>query len=1826
MDSSSDKKQVIARDELLVPTAKKSQLKIQPNVRLETTVKQKEETFQVVIDVIKNSTCIKAFTISADVPEILMQQFWYTITKIKGSESYEFLLADKRCVIDAEVFRKILDICPRKEGEDFTEVQNDEDTLTFLVDLGYSGPLHKYTNMFVDHMHQPWRTLVACINKCLSGKTASNDKLRKSRIDILWGMFYRENVDYPSLIWEDIAYQIDHRREKKSRRENMPYPRFTKVIIDYFLSKHKSLKKLKFQHFHTIKDDGVVSRLKFVRMGEDVQQYGLAIPATMLNKEIIQSESYKRFILYSTGQIPPKKSRGKGSQGKKSANPTEESVDVSDESEPEPLIRRKTSSRRVTKKKATISVDDNIVPEPDIALELGKSISLTEAEEEAAARQVHATHARIVSESVPEPARRRRSDIAISETTQKLKGIQTLTPAEQEAADVMKALKDSRRMLGRQPGTGGSDEGTGEIPGVPDESIFADAEDDNEETESDSDDIYKYRINVRKNADTEMKDAEKTADITKETTEQPLTSSSFSVPSDYGNQFLNLSHNEEIFEQPPKIDHSAVVLASIQSHVPPVVDKYVGTKLDDALLKALERHTADLVEKYSVLPTPESSKKQESKKSPEEIIRIKREQEEKKQEPTYTIKSTDKVALEEFDLKSALFKFMHKNKFANRNPANYRLYHALMEALIEDENDMDKEVADTIKDHKRKHDNDDDDDDDDEGPPVGSNQGKSTKRRRTRESESAKRPSTAKESSKDKDPKVGSKLDIPISDEGHVSDPEDTNNAHMPKVPDTTTWFRPILEEERPASSEPELVIPPIDLPEADNNWANAFTKVQELSKSDLEGPAFMMVKGFHENIISLQFQMEECHKLLTNQIDLVNPEGHRIVPDISNPLPLGGPPGQVTIQPQFFFNKDLEYLLTGEKERHRALSISKLKAALYQDFGLEELVLSLWIENISAAYGITHWWFSRKQFYINKHSEPSDCDAVRSHMRILSVISIKTYERYGYNYLRDIVLRRADYNEYKILKKDFKSLHPNDFVNLNILHIQGKLDHLPKQDKDASDFPFKEDYTIIFKPRAVIYKDRDDNRKMMRINEVHKFSDGTLTRIKGKLDFMVKDFKLFKFNKGIENRKWTEDGKRRNEDFIEVIERRLKIRRIFQSQESFVGGRLRDIDCKLISRTENKTILRVLCIILVILPEHQSKTKVFHNEDGNPARANIKQALGRYESSHKGVKASANSDIVYFFISAQDGDPLQDDVRLCLTDDLKKAQDHNQRQVNDESKDHYPKCIKNAIVVPPVLATYEFELKIELLDFVSNNSFFGLENDDRHSHIRRFHQITQTLRLNQVPDDALKLILFPFSLKGVAETWLENEPPNSITSWDDLVSKFLNRFYPYSKTRELRKEIMNFQQVFSETFTEAWERFKDLLRKSGGNLMMRNTQEALTTIENKARVRTCRNKPQVLSSGGTSTQIDAITALTKQSTPLVPLPETPPLSAPKPKEDRKPNPHQPSIPYPSRLQEEKFQALENPTGRVDHFVYRIDIVDSLCDKFPSEKNSLSGNPTLSSDSMAESPSPFLTPCGDKESGSTTTRSDYSLPDYDAFYFDDDHIKEKSSGGTTTHSDFSLPEYDSFIFDLMIDLPLPDDRSDSHHEEFADELAHIISLPEYDHLYFDFEPNPGELTILFEENLSKNSTNDLIIHELNDFPLLLPACDSIFSEEFSEIDPLVSFPTEKKDKVFDPEIFIIKGVQSHSFHIIPLDYFSTISVISDFLILIDTSVIETFLSFLFRNKYKVFDPGILLINGIFSLTRKSPHILIDNFLIDKCHILSEISLMIDSVSFHPKDN
>ncbi|GJX27026.1 hypothetical protein Tco_0233322 [Tanacetum coccineum] len=93
-----------------------------------------------------------------------------------------------------------------------------------------------------------------------------------------------------------------------------------------------------------------------------------------------------------------------------------------------------------------------------------------------------------------------------------------------------------------------------------------------------------------------------------------------------------------------------------------------------------------------------------------------------------------------------------------------------------------------------------------------------------------------------------------------------------------------------------------------------------------------------------------------------------------------------------------------------------------------------------------------------------------------------------------------------------------------------------------------------------------------------------------------------------------------------------------------------------------------------------------------------------------------------------------------------------------------------DAIVLPAILAK-NFELKVGLLTLVTSSHFHGFERDDPHSHIRWFNKITSTLKYKNVPHDAIKLMLFPFSLEVAARIWLEKEPPRSIHTWEDLVS-----------------------------------------------------------------------------------------------------------------------------------------------------------------------------------------------------------------------------------------------------------------------------------------------------------------------------------------------------------------------------------------------------------------------------------------------------------------------
>nr|GEW87220.1 reverse transcriptase domain-containing protein [Tanacetum cinerariifolium] len=197
------------------------------------------------------------------------------------------------------------------------------------------------------------------------------------------------------------------------------------------------------------------------------------------------------------------------------------------------------------------------------------------------------------------------------------------------------------------------------------------------------------------------------------------------------------------------------------------------------------------------------------------------------------------------------------------------------------------------------------------------------------------------------------------------------------------------------------------------------------------------------------------------------------------------------------------------------------------------------------------------------------------------------------------------------------------------------------------------------------------------------------------------------------------------------------------------------------------------------------------------------------------------------------------------------------------------------AIVIPEILAE-NFEIKMNLLQLVQTNKFHGFERDNPHTHISNFKRMTSTLKYRDVPNDAFKLMLFLYSLEGAARIWYEKEPPNSILTWDDLVNKFVNQFFLPSKTTHLKNEISRFTQRFEETFGEAWEHFKEMLRAcphhgfleltqidtfynglneqdqdslnaaAGGNLLNKMTREALKIIENKSKVHYSRSKSNV--------------------------------------------------------------------------------------------------------------------------------------------------------------------------------------------------------------------------------------------------------------------------------------------------------------------------------------------------------------------------------------------
>nr|GEW84893.1 hypothetical protein [Tanacetum cinerariifolium] len=300
----------------------------------------------------------------------------------------------------------------------------------------------------------------------------------------------------------------------------------------------------------------------------------------------------------------------------------------------------------------------------------------------------------------------------------------------------------------------------------------------------------------------------------------------------------------------------------------------------------------------------------------------------------------------------------------------------------------------------------------------------------------------------------------------HLSDDEDSRNDHLPTADLRKGWWKPLPAEKRPMTPEPTWTIPFSNVSDVKNNWAIALALTDETPAKN----SLLAKTGDMTNFLNWY-----CHQVNKTKLTQAGLEGQA---------------------------------LTGRIQK-------EIKSELMSTDHCLLVVLQ-----------------------------------VISHMRILSVVRIKAYSRYGYDYLSEIVLRIVDLQEHTIAEKDFKNMHPSDFEDLNLLLLQGHLYHLPGSNKkmlstafklwtqnlvirqrvedfqlgiesyqtqlnltkpgwDATGYEFKHDYTIIESPRAVEFLVNNNERKIMRFNEICKFSDGMLTQILEALAYRVKEFKI---------------------------------------------------------------------------------------------------------------------------------------------------------------------------------------------------------------------------------------------------------------------------------------------------------------------------------------------------------------------------------------------------------------------------------------------------------------------------------------------------------------------------------------------------------------------------------------------------------------------------------------------------------------------------------------------------------------------------------------------
>ncbi|GJV15549.1 hypothetical protein Tco_1360872 [Tanacetum coccineum] len=1007
------------------------------------------------------------------------------------------------------------------------------DTMCFNSSTGFT--LRNVSAMSVNALYQPWRAILSMINMCLTGKTAGFDRPRHLVLQILWDITHHSNIDYAEWIGEEFVQSIqtfltdrknlatEAREKKKTLHLLIPNVRFTKLIIHHLKTKH-IIHPRTGSPLHYLHEESILNTLRFV--GKDGREvFGMPIHDALLTDEITSAPYYSRYLEHvAKCQRCLDKEHGKAEEEdviespkaakatkSKTAKQTKLSAPKASKvtTPPKPTPTTTEPSKKDQSKKCKLVKETSDAPSPVKRSKAGKGKGKEKVSDEQVAldlltlqtpKKKSPTEQYIFQRRTPtttKPSGHAESPSLYAE----LGLINSETESDEEVSPEINAGTQDEGQAGPNPGD--QDEGqVGPNPGIQDEGHAGSNLDQVRLEEPAS---SAGTLSSLQNLDKELS---------------------------FTNQFLmDKSQEDEPDKSNTKAEVQSMVTVPIYqdtSSVPlmttPVIDLTMSQPVSTTVQAPLPTSIATItaITTTTSLPPP-LPQPQQSTADPILVCRI----------VDWAMQAPLRARFRDLptvDIKEILQQRMFEDDSYKTNNVHKALYESLQKSLELDYSNQrlaDQEEA-RKKRRKRRA----------SGssqllpppPPLSIGTSGSTPQQGHEVPSSSKTTASAQQSMAwtTSDTRYES---TGIAGAQELSSSDDL--MHDDSVPDKQ--WNPLPKEERPATPEPAWTILPSNVSDVENNWASVLALSYEPPAEN------SLLTNTGDMTTFLNWYCRQINKSKLTQADL---EGQAYVSRLTGRI-------QKEIKSESIF---------GNNGSMPVLSISKMKAARYPDFGLELLVPEqIWIEDvctydISAKYGIAH-----------------------------CVVRIKAYSRYGYDYLSEIVLRRADFQEHTIAIKDFKNLYPSNFEDLNLLLLQGHLDHLSGSDKqmlstavklwtrnlDATVYDFKHDYTIIESPRAVIFPVNNNERKIMRFNEIYKFSDGTLTRILETLDYRVKEFKIKRLNLGMNTRFWTEKGVTRSKEFITAIERRLKTRRIYWNLECFVGGRVRDIDYRLLQRTE---------------------------------------------------------------------------------------------------------------------------------------------------------------------------------------------------------------------------------------------------------------------------------------------------------------------------------------------------------------------------------------------------------------------------------------------------------------------------------------------------------------------------------------------------------------------------------------------------------------------------------------------------------------------------------